>query len=96
MSGFIFLICFINRGKALRKRCFFKLIICSLFILASKGPEAFIKTRLHTKNLLSKFSNKLNVTFSAPPPAKEGKIIKTGDASLAKVLEEKGYEWLKD
>lgn len=26
----------------------------------------------------------------------EGKIIKTGDASLAKVLEEKGYEWLKD
>ena len=26
----------------------------------------------------------------------EGKIIKTGYASLAKVLEEKGYEWLKD
>ena len=26
----------------------------------------------------------------------EGKIIKTGDASLAKVLEEKGYEWLKE
>jgi Fe-S cluster assembly ATP-binding protein len=25
----------------------------------------------------------------------EGEIIKTGDASLAKILEEKGYEWLK-
>jgi Fe-S cluster assembly ATP-binding protein len=24
----------------------------------------------------------------------EGKIIKTGDASLALILEEKGYEWL--
>jgi Fe-S cluster assembly ATP-binding protein len=26
----------------------------------------------------------------------EGKIIKTGDASLAKVLEKKGYEWLRN
>jgi Fe-S cluster assembly ATP-binding protein len=25
----------------------------------------------------------------------DGKIIKTGDASLATILEEKGYEWLK-
>ena len=24
----------------------------------------------------------------------DGKIIKTGDASLARVLEERGYEWL--
>ena len=26
----------------------------------------------------------------------EGKIIKTGDANLARILEEKGYEWLKE
>lgn len=26
----------------------------------------------------------------------KGKIIKTGDAGLAKILEEKGYEWLKE
>ena len=25
----------------------------------------------------------------------DGKIIKTGDASLANLLEEKGYDWLK-
>jgi Fe-S cluster assembly ATP-binding protein len=26
----------------------------------------------------------------------DGKIIKTGDATLAGILEERGYEWLKD
>ena len=70
------IIFFINKGKACLNRWLFKSIMCSLLILTFKGPLAFNKIRLHTKIFLSKFSNKLSVTFSAPPPAKEGKIIK--------------------
>ena len=75
-SGFINLIFFINNGKAFLKRWLFKSKICFLLILGFKGPLELININEQLNNLLSKFSIKLRVTFSAPPPAKEGKIIK--------------------